>query len=600
MTPGIALSWALAAAGLLLFEAVRRRRAAVREARHLRGSLDAAVQRNEQLSHAAEEMGRLYRDQLLTSRQRAARLQKVLDIATSLNTNLSLDKVLHDIVHAVSDAVGYRIVLLRVLNDRHGSFEARAFAGLDRDAIAKLEEYDVPVAEFEGWMRDEFRVGHSYFIPHDRKFWGEKDEHSWTPDLGERRAGEWHQEDVLIVPLRGRDGSLIGYLSVDDPADRKLPTREVVEMIEILAAHAVVALHNAALVERLQESMSQLEEATERAEELNELKSQFVSTVSHELKTPLTHIRAYVEALLQNVGTSNVEMQRDFLGVIDEQSQKLKRLIDAVLELSQLESGRFRMSREPMNLVDVVEEVIELLRAQADAKGIALVPAIDAAEVIVEADRNLVRRLLHNLGANAVTFTPQGGRVTFRVASEGRMIRLVVEDTGIGIPKEELAKVFDRFYQVDGSLSREYPGVGLGLSIAKSIVEWHGGEIQAESDPGEGARFTVLLPATPSDASVITHATWSPARSVSDHLTRLTVEMVAEVMNARIASLMLVDADREELYIKAARGLREEVVCGTRIKMGDSIAGWVAQHGQPLLITNIEDDPRFGRRNHNQ
>jgi hypothetical protein len=99
---------------------------------------------------------------------------------------------------------------------------------------------------------------------------------------------------------------------------------------------------------------------------------------------------------------------------------------------------------------------------------------------------------------------------------------------------------------------------------------------------------------------VITHATWSPSRSVSDHLTRLTVEMIAEVMNARTASFMLVDEERSELYIRAARGLREEVVCGTRIKIGDSIAGWVAKHGQPLLVTNIEEDPRFGRPNGHQ
>ena len=385
---------------------------------------------------------------------------------------------------------------------------------LDRDAITTLEEYDVAKDEFESWLRDEFKIGRAYFIPHDRKFWGEHDPHSYTPDLGERAEGEWHQEDVLFVPLRGKEGGPIGYLSVDDPSDRRRPTREIVEMLEILASHAVVALQNAALVERLQESMGRLEEATERAEELNELKSNFVSTVSHELRTPLTHIRSYVEALQQNVGSTNLGMQRDFLRVIDEQSLKLKHLIDAILDLTQLESGRFRMSREPFNLVDVVDEVVGILKPLAEPKRITLTAAHDTAEVILEADRTLVRRVLHNLGTNAVTFTPEGGAVTFHVRSQGRNVQIEVEDTGIGIAPTDIQKVFDTFYQSDSGLSREYPGVGLGLSIAKSIVEWHGGSIGAESEPGHGSRFTVTLPVTPSDASVITHASWSPARSV--------------------------------------------------------------------------------------
>ncbi|HZI88932.1 MAG TPA: HD domain-containing phosphohydrolase, partial [Candidatus Polarisedimenticolia bacterium] len=183
---------------------------------------------------------------------------------------------------------------------------------------------------------------------------------------------------------------------------------------------------------------------------------------------------------------------------------------------------------------------------------------------------------------------------------QGRTVRIEVEDTGIGIPPKALGHIFDKFYQIDNTLDREYPGVGLGLTISKSIVDWHGGDITAESEAGKGSRFTVVLPVTAGDAHVITHAAWTPTRSVSNHLTRLTVEMIAEVMNARTASFMLVDEDRSELYIRAARGLREEVVSGTRLKVGDSIAGWVAKHGQPLLVTNIEEDPRFSRPNGHQ
>jgi len=600
MIPSVELLWALAAAALLLVEQVRHRRSLRHELKSLRSSYDAAIHRNDELTQASDKMGDLYRYQLLTSRKRAGRIKKVLEIATSINSNLSLDVVLHEIVHAVSDAAGFRIVLLRVLNEAGSHFEARAFAGLNREAIRKLEQRSVSREEFESWLKEEFRVSRSYFISHEKKFWGEVDGEGYTPELGVRQEGEWHQEDVLFVPLYTKDGAAIGYFSVDDPVDRGLPSREAIETLEILATHAVVAIQNASLYERLNQSMAQLEEATERSEEVAELKNKFISTVSHELLTPLTAIRAYAEALLEHVGSTTVDMQRQFLGVIDEQSLKLRHLIDSILELSQLESGRFRMVREPFNLTELTHEVVSILGSMADSKKISIAVETVAPEIVIEADRELLRRVLNNLGSNAIKFTHEGGTVTFRITIEGRAVRIQVEDTGIGIPKEGIEHIFDKFYQIDSSLSREYPGVGLGLTISKSIVEWHGGEITAESESGAGSRFTVLLPVSPGDAHVITHASWTPSRSVSNHLTRLTVEMIAEVMNARTASFMLVDEERSELYIRAARGLREDVVCGTRVKIGDSIAGWVAKHGQPLLVTNIEEDPRFGRPNGHQ
>ncbi len=600
MIPAADLIWALAAAMLLLMEQVRHRRSLRHELKSLRSSYDAAIHRNDELTQASDKMGDLYRHQLLTSRKRAARIKKVLEIATSINSNLSLDVVLHEIVHAVSDVAGFRIVLLRVLNDAGLEFQAQAFAGLSGEAIRKLEQHRIPKSEFEGWLKEEFRVSRSYFISHERKFWGEVDEDGVTPELGLRKEGEWHQEDVLFVPLYTKDGATIGYFSVDDPVDRRLPSRETIETLEILATHAVVAIQNASLYERLNDSMLRLEEATERSEEVADLKNKFISTVSHELLTPLTAIRAYAEALLEHVGSTTVEMQRQFLGVIDEQSLKLRHLIDSILELSQLESGRFRMAREPFNLTALTQEVVAVLQSMADAKRISIVVESDASEIVIEANRELLRRVLNNLGGNAIKFTHEGGTITFRTTIEGRTVRIQVEDTGIGIPKEGIDRIFDKFYQIDSALSREYPGVGLGLTISKSIVEWHGGEISAESETGVGSRFTVVLPVSPGDAHVITHAAWTPTRSVSNHLTRLTVEMIAEVMNARTASFMLVDEERDELYIRAARGLREEIVCGTRVKMGDSIAGWVAKHGKPLLVTNIEEDPRFERPNGHQ
>jgi len=372
----------------------------------------------------------------------------------------------------------------------------------------------VPRQEFESWLKEEFRVNRSYFISHSRKFWGEADDDGWTPELGARQEGEWHQEDVLFVPLHTKDGAIVGYLSVDDPVDRRLPSRETIETLEILATHAVVALQNASLYEQLNQSLERLEEATERSQQVTELKDKFISTVSHELRTPLTHIMSFTEALLQHLGNTTIDRQRDFLGVIYEQSDKLKHLIDSILELSQLESGRFRMTREPFNLAALAQEVAAMLRSGADAKKIAITVETVAPEIVIEGDRELLRRVLNNLGTNAVKFTPENGRVTFRVIIEGRAVRIQVEDTGIGIPQKAIGQIFDKFSQIDNDLSREYAGLGLGLAITKSIVDWHGGDITAESETGKGSRFTVVLPVTAGDAHVITHAAWTPTRSV--------------------------------------------------------------------------------------
>src|SRR5205085_4693128 len=196
--------------------------------------------------------------------------------------------------------------------------------------------------------------------------------------------------------------------------------------------------------EQLNQSMEQLEEATERGAQVTELKEKFLSTVSHELRTPLTHIMSFTEALLQHLGSTTVDMQRNFLGVIHEQSDKLKHLIDSILELTQLESGRFRMAREPLNLVALAHEVAAMLRSAAEEKKITLEVETSAPEVVIEADRELLRRVINNLGTNAIKFTAEGGRVTFRIAIEGPTVRIQVEDTGIGIPQQAIGQIFDK------------------------------------------------------------------------------------------------------------------------------------------------------------
>jgi len=554
----------------------------------------------DELELARERIAELYRHQLTGTRKRAEKLTGIIEVASTINSNLDLDTVLHAIVSAVRETLGFRIVLLRTLNAETGAFEAKAFAGLGLDAIRKLESYPVKIDEFESWLRPEFRISHSYFISHKYNFWDGKDETgAYVPDLGPREEGEWHEEDVLFLPLVTRDEKLIAYLSVDDPADRRIPSLETIEMLEIFGSQAVTAIENARLYGELEEHARHVEEAAQRMKELNELKSNFVSTVSHELRTPLTSIKAYVETLIENIGARNAKMQLEFLEIINEETERLARLIDAILDLSQLESGTFKIRKEVFDVNKVVKEVVDVLRSIAEKKHVKLNSELPEKAVLLEADRDLVKQVIINLSGNAIKFTPENGNVYLAVRCEGSTVRVIVQDTGVGIPVEHLDRIFDRFYQVDSSIARQYGGAGLGLTICKSIMEWHGGSIEVESQQGKGAKFIALFPQKTPESRALANVSDDEDRT-SENVVKLTVEMIAEVMNAKTASLMLVDEDLQELTIRAALGLEDHIVRNARIKVGESISGWVAKHGKPLLITNIEEDERFGKTNHPQ
>lgn len=543
-----------------------------------------------------ERISELYVKRLESSRRRAEELAKILEVGNSINSNLSLDLVLSQVVNAVRESLGFRIVLLRILNEKDKVLEARAFAGLETEAMNKLEQSKIPEDEFRSWLREEFRISGSYFISHTRNFWGDSFE-GYTPNLGERVEGEWHQDDVLFVPLWTQDHRLLGYLGVDDPVDRMVPDRATIEMLEIFGTQAVTAIQNARLYTQLEQNMRQVEEAAERMKELNELKNNFVATVSHELRTPLTSITAYVQTLMKYLGSDNVEMQREFLSVVCEESNRLAGLIDAILDLSRLEAGKSRLRREEFDAVGLLEEVAAFLKPTADKKNISIVVRGHAGKPSVEADKDLIRQALLNLGGNAIKFTPEAGSVFLSIADEGHNLHFMVEDTGIGIPDSELAKIFDRFYQVDGSTTRQFGGSGLGLAISKAIVQWHDGEITVESEIGKGSTFHLTLPKTTEDSRVffntgLTEITDPQAIDIVKEIVR----MISEVMNAKTVSLMIVEED--ELHILSSVGLSEHVARSAKCKVGDGVSGWVASRGEAILVRDTYSDPRFSSAPH--
>jgi two-component system phosphate regulon sensor histidine kinase PhoR len=225
---------------------------------------------------------------------------------------------------------------------------------------------------------------------------------------------------------------------------------------------------------------------------LEQMRRDFVANVSHELKTPVTSIRGFAETLLDGAMEEH-ETCKEFLQIILKESIRLQRLVSDLLDLSQIESKQFRLKLENHDVERLVHPVVKTLEDQIRGKQLAL--AVEIPEnFVVQVDADRFQQILLNLLANAMNYTPAGGKITLRVEKVENHWRLIVADTGIGIPKEDLPRIFERFYRVDKARSRDSGGTGLGLAIVKHLVEVHHGKIQVESTLGKGTCFTLTFP----------------------------------------------------------------------------------------------------------
>ncbi|MFB0546949.1 MAG: GAF domain-containing protein [Anaerolineae bacterium] len=228
--------------------------------------------------------------------------------------------------------------------------------------------------------------------------------------------------------------------------------------------------------------------------EADRAKSEFVSTVSHELRTPMTSIKGYSDLLwMEAVGRLNEE-QKKFLSIIKSNADRLTDLINDLLDISRIESGRIKLDLKPLQIEEIVTGVVNSLRRQIKDKGLTLALNIPSGLGKVRGDRHRITQILTNLISNAYQYTPSGGEITVSLSRTDSAIRVDVADTGIGIAPEDQSRIFDRFYRADHPLVRESNGTGLGLAIVKMFVEMHGGRIWVDSKLGQGSTFTFILP----------------------------------------------------------------------------------------------------------
>jgi len=263
-------------------------------------------------------------------------------------------------------------------------------------------------------------------------------------------------------------------------------------LLEAVADTIAVGLRNARLYEEIQLRADGLGAALVRLEELDRLKSQFIQNVSHELRTPLALIRGYAEMLdAGELGELRPEQQKP-VSVIARRARMLSDLVEDITLILEAESSPPQPA--PVALDELARAAVEDFQGAVRQAGLRLHAEIAPHLPPVSGSLAYLRRVLDNLIDNAVKFTPAGGTITMRLRQEGEQVALEVSDTGIGIPADQLERIFERFYQVDGGTQRQYGGVGLGLALVKEIVEAYGGRVTVESRVGEGSTFTVLLP----------------------------------------------------------------------------------------------------------
>lgn len=228
-------------------------------------------------------------------------------------------------------------------------------------------------------------------------------------------------------------------------------------------------------------------------QKLENMRKEFVANVSHELRTPLTSIKSYTETLLDGV-LEDIETSQRFLNVINSEADRMTRLVRDLLQLSRMDNKQMQWNKKSVSIVELVSNCIEKMKIEADNKKLVFKCIIneDIPEIIVDYDR--IERVVLNVFSNAIKYTPSGGEIIAYISKIQNEVQLKVSDTGIGIPKEDLPRIFERFYRVDKARSREMGGTGLGLSIAKEIIEAHYGSISIVSEPDKGTDVIVKLP----------------------------------------------------------------------------------------------------------
>ncbi len=410
---------------------------------------------------------------LETERQQRELAETLREVAGVLSSSLDRERVLQVILEQLERVVAYDNVSVMLTSDE--GLEIVAQRGLDVESQQAI----LPRAHKLEHLQEVLRECRPLIIADTLQ-----DERWW------RQASIETARCWMGVPLAARE-RVIGLLNLGKSQPGFYTAREA-ELVATFASQAAMAIENARLYVVEQQRALTLADALQRQRDLDRLKDQFIQNVSHELRTPLGIIYGYAELLDSGELGALAPEQGEPIRVIVRRVRALRHLVSNLTAIMELDTRELR--QEPVDMVELVRAPLPDFEAAAEQAGLSLHTEIPDSVDLVSAHSTHLRRVLDNLLDNAFKFTPFGGRIGVRLGQEGDEVWLEVSDTGIGIAPEQLEHIFERFYQVDGGMSRRYGGMGLGLALVREVVQVYGGRVEVQSVVGEGSVFRVVLP----------------------------------------------------------------------------------------------------------
>ncbi|MCA9936884.1 MAG: GAF domain-containing protein, partial [Anaerolineales bacterium] len=412
---------------------------------------------------------------LFAQSQRQLRdMSALVDMAKQVTSNLNLTSVLQTTVQALQKLLNARASTITMLSKDGTELIVEAAAGINPEFVhAKMKLGEGVSGEVVRraatiYIRDTYREPDFLFFDEVVR-------------------------SLLVVPIIIRDEAS-GTMTVDSDRPNAFSSSDI-QLMTIAAAQVSIAISNARLFEELEERAEELAEAYEELKESDRLKDELVQNVSHELRTPLTFVKGYVDLLLDGeMGLMNTA-QQEALQIVSTKTDEITRLIADIMTLQRIDNSNLQMQQ--ISMKGLVKNSVAGHNLVAEKNGLILETHLPQTDPEAFVDQGRINQVLDNLIGNAIKFSPDGGKIVITLEDKGDKILLSVKDEGVGVPEDKILRIFDRFYQVDGSSRRRFGGTGLGLAIAKRIVEAHQGMIWVESKINQGSTFYFELPKQP-------------------------------------------------------------------------------------------------------